>query len=83
MIQLIALALVALNIYLPVNAWITHEAGTATPLAYIGLGFCLYFWLLVLIHFCTPKERRKMYSQLDLENVLITYQLENSKETKH
>jgi hypothetical protein len=75
--------LVCLNIYLPLNAWIGHDNGTATPLSYIGLGFALYFWFLVLTHYLTPKEHRKVYSEIDIANIIITTELMNKEETKH
>ena len=76
---------ICLNIYLPVNAWVSHDAGVATPLSYIGLGFALYFWMLNLVQFLTPKEDRKTYSQKEVEEIMLAAvnMLESEEETKH
>lgn len=76
---------IGLNIYFPINAWVSHEAGIATPLSYIGLGFSLYFWLLNLIQILTPKEDRKIYSEKEMQEIMLTAvdMLEIKEDTKH
>jgi len=84
MTQFVTFLMVVLNIYMPINAWISHDNGIATPLSYIGLGFSMYFWLLVLVNFLTPKEQRKIYSQEDLELAIYEALPKTfNEETKH
>ena len=74
-----------LNIYLPVNAWVSHNAGVATPLSYIGLGFAIYFWIITLTQILTPKAERKRYSEREIEEMMLAAVnvLEAEEETKH
>jgi len=87
--NLVNFLIVTINIYLPVNAWLSHDNNLATPLSYIGLGFSLYFWLLVLLNMLTPKSQRKIYSQQDLEDIayetnrMLELETSQKEETKH
>ena len=59
-----------LFVYLPVNGYIAHNAGTATPVEYIGVGFSIYFWLIFIQKTMTSEYDRLKYSQRHLEEYL-------------
>ena len=71
--MILGLIILLANVYIPVNGYVVHAAGTATPIDYILVGASIYFWIDMIRYLFVTERDRKRFSHNDVEAIVSEY----------